>query len=394
MPGPLAGFRIVDATQMISGPMATMVLGDQGADVIKVEPPDTGDLTRALGGAQRGMAPIFATTNRNKRSLVLDLKREGGVEALLRLVATADLFVQNFRPGTAERLGIGESHLRSARPDLVYVSISGFGERGPYANKRVYDPVIQALSGLADIQRDPESGRPRMFRLIVPDKVTALTAAQAMTAALLARERTGRGQHVRLAMLDALVAFMWPEGMARLTFTGGDVGVSRPESVRDLVFETSDGWITAGAVSDGEWRGLTRALGHPEWQDDRRFRTPAGRVKHADARLELTADALSGRSSAHWLGRLEAEGVPCAPILARSEIPDDPQVRANGIVVESVHPHAGPMREPRPAARFDATPASLRRPAPMLGEHSDELLAELGYSANEIGALRERGALG
>ena len=264
MPGALHGFRIIDTTQLISGPLATMILGDQGADVIKVEPPGTGDLTRALGGAQRGLAPIFATTNRNKRSLVLDLKQPTGVEALMRLVKTADLFVQNFRPGTAERLGLGEADLRGVRPELVYVSISGFGERGPYAKRRVYDPVIQALSGLADIQRDPESGRPRMFRLIVPDKVTALTAAQAMTAALLARERTGCGQHVRLAMLDAVVAFMWPEGMARHTFTGGDVGGSRPADVRDLVFETTDGWITAGAVSDAEWRGLTRALGHPE----------------------------------------------------------------------------------------------------------------------------------
>jgi crotonobetainyl-CoA:carnitine CoA-transferase CaiB-like acyl-CoA transferase len=392
--GPLDGFRIVDATQMISGPLATMILADQGADVIKVEPPGTGDLTRALGGAGRGMAPIFATTNRNKRSLVLDLKRPGGVATLKRLVATADAFVQNFRPGTAERMGIGEAALREVRPDLVYVSISGFGERGPYAGRRVYDPVIQALSGLADIQRDPESGRPRMFRLIVPDKVTALTAAQALTAALLSRERTGQGQHVRLAMLDALIAFMWPEGMARHTFVGEDVGVSRPSSARDLVFETTDGWITAGAVSDAEWRGLTRALGHPEWQEDARFRTPAGRVKHADARLELTASVLATRDSAFWLERLEAEGVPCAPILARHEIPDDPQVRANELVVESVHPHAGPMREPRPAARFAATPASLRRPAPALGEHGDEVLTELGLSPEEIAALRGEGALG
>jgi len=394
LPGPLDGYRIVDATQMISGPMATMVLGDQGADVIKIEPPGAGDLTRALGGAHRGMAPIFATTNRNKRSLVLDLKQPRGVDALKRLVATADLFVQNFRPGTAERMGIGEEALRAVRPDLVYVSISGFGESGPYVGKRVYDPVIQALSGLADIQRDGDSGRPRMLRLIVPDKVTALTAAQAMTAALLARERSGEGQHVKLAMLDAVLAFLWPEGMARHTFTGKDVGVSRPANTRDLVFETTDGWITAGAVSNAEWLGLTRALGHREWQEDERFRTPAGRVKHADARLERTASVLATDTSAHWLERLEAEGVPCAPILSRHEIPADPQVRANELIVESVHPHAGPMREPRPAARFGATPASLRRPAPQLGEHSDELLAELELPSEEIAALRRDGVLG
>jgi crotonobetainyl-CoA:carnitine CoA-transferase CaiB-like acyl-CoA transferase len=390
VPGPLHGLRIVDLTQMISGPMATMVLGDQGADVIKVEPP-AGDLTRALGGAQRGMAPIFATTNRSKRSMVLDLKRAEGVAWLKRLVATADAFVQNFRPGTVERLGIDEPALRAVKPDLVYVSISGFGETGPYAGRRVYDPVIQALSGLADIQRDPGTGRPHMLRLIVPDKVTALTAAQAITAALLARERTGRGQHVRLAMLDAVIAFLWPEGMARHTFLGPDV-VTRPPGARDLVFETTDGWITAGAVSDAEWRGLVRALGHSEWQEDPRFRTPAGRVKHADARLALTAEVLASDTSARWLARLEAEGVPCAPILSRDEVPDDPQVRANALLETSEHPVAGPMRQPRPAARFDATPARIGRPAPTVGEHTDEILAELGR-ADDVDRLRETGVV-
>ena len=394
MAGPFDGVRIVDATQMISGPMATMVLADQGADVVKVEPPEGGDLTRALGGAHRGMAPIFATTNRNKRSVVIDLKQPRGVELLGRLVERADVFVQNFRPGTAERMGIGEAALRARRPDLVYVSISGFGETGPYAGRRVYDPVIQALSGLADIQRDGETGRPRMLRLIVPDKVTALTAAQAISAALFARERTGAGQHVRLAMLDALIAFMWPEGMARHTFLGRDVGVSRPPNVRDLVFETEDGWITAGAVSNAEWEGLTRALGHPEWQEDARFATPAGRVKHADARLELTAGVLRGGRSADWIARLEAEGVPCAPILSREEIPDDPQVRENDLIVESVHPVAGPMREPRPAVRFARTPSELRRPAPQLGEHTDEVMAEIGLTDEERAVFRSAGALG
>ncbi|TDJ00152.1 MAG: CoA transferase, partial [Deltaproteobacteria bacterium] len=318
MAGSLDGYRIIDATQLISGPMATMILADQGADVIKVEPPGSGDLTRALGGARRGMAPIFATTNRNKRSIVIDLKSPRGKELLGRLVAGADLFVQNFRPGKAEQMGIGELALRQMRPDLVYVSISGFGESGPFAHQRVYDPVIQALSGLASIQGG--SGPPRMLRLIVPDKVTALTAAQAMTAALLARERTGEGQHVRLSMLDAVICFLWPEGMARHTFIGKDIGVSRPSDTRDLVFETADGYITAGAVSNAEWQALARALEHPEWLEDARFKTPAGRVKHADARLRLTAEVLKTRSSAEWLQQLDAAQVPCAPILSREQV--------------------------------------------------------------------------
>lgn len=391
MPGPLSGYRILDVTQMISGPMATMLLADQGADVIKVEPPGIGDLTRALGGP-RGLSPTFSVVNRNKRSVVLNLKDRRGLELLERLVATADLFVQNFRPGVAEQMGIGEAALRRIKPNLVYVSISGFGESGPYTHKRVYDPVIQALSGLASIQQDPVTRRPRMMRLIIPDKVTALTAAQAMTAALLARERTGEGQHVRLAMLDAVISLLWPEAMASHTFIGSKNVVIRPNA-RDLVFATTDGYITVGAVSDAEWLGLTRALERPEWLEDPRFKTPAGRVKYADARLELTAEVLKTRTSAEWLARLDAEQVPCAPILSREELLTDPQIAANALIVESEHPHAGRMRQARPAARFDRTPAELRSPAPLLGEHTETVLTELGLSLEQRETLRAGGVV-
>jgi crotonobetainyl-CoA:carnitine CoA-transferase CaiB-like acyl-CoA transferase len=391
MAGALEGFRIVDATQMIAGPVAARILGDQGADVIKVEPPE-GDLVRGLGGAHRGLAPIFATTNRNKRSVVLDLRKPVGVLALQRLVASADVFMQNFRPGKAERMGIGEAALRAARPDLVYVSISGFGERGPYAGKRVYDPVIQALSGLASIQGG-SSGRPRMMRLIVPDKVTALTAAQAITAALLARERTGRGQHVRLAMLDAVIAFLWPEGMARHTYTGSDLSGTRPPDVRDLVFETADGFMTAGTVALREWQAFCAAVGRDDWARDPRFRSAAGLVKHADARLERMAEVLRTRPTDEWLAILDAAEVPCAPILTREALLEHPQVLANEIVRESEHPHAGPMREARPPERLDGTPSGVRRPAPLLGEHTVEVLREVGFGTEEIAALRRDGAI-
>ena len=392
MPGPLAGYRVIDVTQMLSGPMSTMILGDQGADVIKVEPPDAGDLTRAFSST--GISPTFSMINRNKRSVALDLKCERGVGLLKQLVAESDVFVQNFRPGTVERLGIDEPALRQVKPDLIYVSISGFGEVGPYTHKRVYDPVIQALSGLTDIQRDPVTGRPKMMRLVIPDKVTALTAAQAITAALLTRERTGTGQHVRLAMLDAVVSFLWPEGMASHTFVRNDEAVSRPPDTRDLIFETADGYITAGAMSDKEWAGMVRALDQPEWLEDERFRTPAGRMKHADARLEMTAEVMKTRTSAEWLARLDAEQVPCAPALSRHDMLTNEQIVANRLIVESEHPHVGRTRMTRPAARFAETPAELRLPAPMLGEHTEQVLTEIGLSSAQIADLRAGGVFG
>jgi len=389
--GPLSGFRVLDVSQVISGPVCTRILGDQGADVVKVEPL-SGDLTRGLGGGTRAMAPIFATANRSKRSLALDLKSPEGVAVGRRLAHHADVFVQNFRPGAIERLGLGEDVLRGADPRLVYVSISGFGERGPYAGKRVYDPVIQGLSGLAAIQGGP-GGRPAMMRLIVPDKVTALTAAQAVTAALLARERTGAGQHVRLAMLDAVVAFLWPEGMAYHTLLRDGDAPARPPARRELVFETQDGFMIVGTVARREWVAFCQAAGRPELADDPRFGSAAGLVKHAPARLELMAEILRTRTTDDWLARLDAAQVPCAPVLSLDEVPHHPQIVANELVQESEHPIAGRMRDARPAARFAGTPSGTPRPAPGLGEHADAILAEAGYGRDEIAALRGRGVI-
>ncbi|MEQ8484182.1 MAG: CoA transferase [Pseudomonadales bacterium] len=383
MTGPLQGVRVVDLTSMISGPIATMMLADQGADVIKVEPP-SGDLVRHLGPNRHGLTATFLSANRSKRSLALDLKTAEGMAVLEKLVATADVFVQNFRPGAIERMGLGEAAVRKLRPDIVYVSISGFGETGPYAHKRVYDPVIQALSGLAAIQRDGETGRPRMVRTIVPDKTTAVTAAQAITAALFCRERTGEGQHVKLAMLDTMIAYLWPEGMTGYTFVGREVTASRAQLAQDLIFETSDGYITAGAVSDAEWQGMCRALERPQWLEDARFRTAQDRVVNVRERLALTAEVLATRSSAEWLARLDAEGVPCAPVLERHEVFEHEQARINETVGEYEHPVAGRIRQPRPAARFDRTPAGIQRPAPVLGEHSREIVTELGLDADAL----------
>ena len=388
MPGPLNGIRVVDLTSMISGPLATMMLADQGADVIKVEAPGGGDHTRAGANRRGGMSASFLQNNRNKRSAVLDLKTEAGHAALLRLVAKADVFVQNFRPGVADRIGVGEDAIRAMAPTIVYVSISGFGEAGPFTQKPVYDPLVQALSGLASVQAGSDTERPRLVRTILPDKLTGVVAAQAITAALFARERTGEGQHVRLSMLEAVIDFLWHSDMGSQTFVGDDLPQQEAASFVDLIYETATTPISVAVQSNREWRALTKALERPEWLDDPRFRTVELRQRNINERLALIQDTLRGRAATEWLAVLTAAGVPCAPVLTRTASLDDPQVRANDIVVEVEHPLAGRIRQARPAARFSRTPQTIRSGAPAYGANTAEVLREAGLDDAEITALR------
>jgi crotonobetainyl-CoA:carnitine CoA-transferase CaiB-like acyl-CoA transferase len=385
--GPLAGIRIIDLTSMLSGPWATMILADQGADVIKVEEPRQGDHTRSYGNRRNGFSASFLNLNRNKRSVAIDLKTPQGVDLVKRLCAGADVLVQNFRPGVVERLGLDEAAIRKCAPGIVYVSINGFGETGPYAHKPVYDPIVQAFSGLTTVQAGSDQQRPRLIRTVLPDKLTAVTAAQAIAAALVGRLKTGRGQHVRLSMLDAVLAFLWASDMGAQTYVGEKVNQRTAASFIDLIYETQNGFMTAAVMTNKEWAALTRALDRPDWLEDQRFTTPALRDQNIDARLQMTQDVLKTRTTEEWLERLEREGVPCAPVLTRDQVIAHPQILASGILIESDHPVAGRLRQTRTAARFE-TPTLVRYGAPRLGEHNHEVFAELGLSETDIAGLR------
>jgi len=393
MPGPLDGVRVIDLTTMVSGPLGSMILADQGADVIKVEAPGGGDHSRHVATRRGRFSASFLNNNRNKRSIALDLKHAGGLTALKRLVAGADVVMQNFRPGVVERLGVGYEDARAVRPDIVYASITGFGDTGPYAGKPVFDPLIQSLSGLTTVQAGSDRRRPALVRTILPDKLTGFTIAQAISAALFARERSGQGQHIRLSMLDSVIAFLWSSDMGGHTFVGDEVEAETAQSFIDLIYETADGYISVGAFRRADWVKLAQACDRPEWIDDPRFLTSEGIEVYKHDRLEMTQAALRDRSSAEWIARLDAHDVPCAPVLTRAEMIHHPQVVANAIIVETDHPQAGRLRQSRTPARFEGTPAEYRRGGPALGGDTREVLAEAGYSATEIDALIAAGAV-
>lgn len=372
--GPFSGIKIVDVTSVISGPCATGILGDQGADIIKVEPP-TGDIMRARGKVA-GFTPAFLSCNRGKRSVAMDLKDGKAREVLWKLIEEADVFAQNFRPGVAERLGFSAEEALKRNPKLIYLSISGVGPSGPYAKKRVYDPVVQALSGLADMQSDPMTNRPKMIRSVVVDKITAVYAAQAVSAALFSRSVTGKGQHVEISMLDTMLGFNWVDGMAPVAIVGEEEDASN--TPHDMIFPTADGFVTVGAISDKEWVGLCNAIERPEMITDPRFATPSQREINRQERLEAIEEGVSSYATGPLIERLEAHDVPCAPVLRRRQLFDDPQVLHNDVVKVVEQQGLGQVRQARPAARFSNFEAPELTQAPALGQHTQEVLAELG----------------
>ena len=392
MAGPLDGIRVVDFTKMIAGPLATMTLADQGADVIKVEPPNGGDHTRLVATQRAGFSASFVNNNRNKRSIVLDLEQADGLAAAHRLIAGADVVVQNFRAGVADRIGIGEAAARALNEHIIYASIAGFGFTGPYVDKPVFDPLIQAVSGLTTVQAGSDEQRPRLVRTILPDKLTGIQAAQAISAALFARERTGKGQHVELSMIDTVVSFLWSSDMGGHTFVGDEMDKEQAQSFIDLIYETLDGFVSVAVMQDKEWQAFTAALERPDLRDDPRFATASLREENKDARLGAMQDAIADFTSADVIARLEAKDVPCAPVLTRREMIRHPQIEANELIVEHTHPVAGRLRQTRTPARFSETAPEYRYGAPLLGADTVAILAEAGYQPGEIDGLLASGA--
>jgi crotonobetainyl-CoA:carnitine CoA-transferase CaiB-like acyl-CoA transferase len=348
------GVKIVDLSIALTGPLAAGILADQGASVIKIETPGIGDLARWIGVARGGISAVLQMCNRGKRSMAVNLREEEGQQIVRRLAAEADVFLQNFRPGVIERLGLGYEILREDNPDLIYASISGFGDEGPYRDKSAYDPVVQAYGGLCATESDMENEEPRLLNQTPADKVTGLTAAQAISAALFARERGAGGQHLKIPMLEAIVNFVWADAAGNEVLR--DAEHDQPSSFArgQKLWRYEDGWAVAAPVSDADFQAICRAHGVEGYDDPEVATIMARRQK----------------------------------VLSTAELHTDPHVRATGMLIDSEHPTAGRLRQPRPPVRFEKTPAALGGPAPTLGQHTDELLRELGLGG-EIARLRE-----
>jgi crotonobetainyl-CoA:carnitine CoA-transferase CaiB-like acyl-CoA transferase len=393
-PGPLAGVRVIDLTTVVLGPYATQMLGDLGADIIKVESPD-GDTTRHTGPRRHsGMAAMFLTMNRNKRSIVLDLKTAVGRDVLLRLIDTADVFVHNIRPQKLKGLGLAPEVLLARQPRLVFAAVHGWREDGPYGGRPAYDDLIQGVTGIAALM-ETVTGEPRYAPTILADKTCGLMTVQAILAALFHRERTGRGQAVEIPMFETMVSYLMIEHLYGAAFAPpeGPMGYARVLAPWRRPYATADGHICVIAYTDRQWQRFWRAAGRPEMMDDPRFASLAARTAHVDDVYRFAGEALAAKTTAEWLALFDELEIPAGPVNALEDLADDPHLKAIGFFRRITHPDEGDLVMTEPPLRFSETPAGITRLPPRFGEHGREILGELGLTAEEIDALAEAGGV-
>ncbi|MBL4906232.1 MAG: CoA transferase [Sneathiella sp.] len=388
MAGSLDGIRVVDLTTVILGPWATQTLGDMGADVIKIETP-TGDTTRFSGPKKNpGMASLFMATNRNKRSVVLDLKKEEGREALFKIIDTADVFLHNMRPKVAKKLGLGYEQFEKRNPDLIYCATYGFRKDGPMADKPAYDDIIQAACGIADLLTIT-SDQPRFVPTIVADKTTGLNVVSAILAALFTRERNGGGQAIEVPMFECLVDFVMVEHLYGAGFEPavGSMGYERLLNRERRPYATKDGYLAVLPYTDANWRDFLKIAGRDDLIDDHRFADLSTRTKYSNDLYGFLGEVIATRTTAEWQQVLDAANIPVQVVLTKEDLLENEQLQASGFWRLEDHPTEGTIRMTDPPVRFSKTPSTIRRHQPQLGEQSREILAEAGYSEDEIGAL-------
>ena len=386
MSGPLEGYRVVELTSTVSGPFAGMMLADQGADVVKVEPPGIGDLARFMGTTRSGMAAMFSVLNRNKRSVVLDFKEAKDFEILKNLLATADVLIENYRPGVVKKLGLDYESIKKINSNIIYTSISGYGQSGPYINRRVYDPLIQATAGAAASQ---DSENPEYYKTIVFDKVTGLTAAQSISTALLHRERTGEGQYLPISMLDSALYYIWPDVMWSKTLLGEGIDY-KPDLFESFpLFKAKDKPISVIVVADSDFQRFCEVIGCKLYEEEK-YATFEQRVLNKETLIPEIEKYLEDKEADVLCEELDKMGIPVASINQLDEIHKDPQVIEQGALVEVEHPIAGKMRMPKPPFNFFNQNDFPKSHAPILGQHNREVLSELGVEEKELKRMEER----
>jgi len=393
MTGPLAGIRILDLTAVVAGPLATQMLGDMGADVIKIEPPE-GDAPRHTGPARSpNMAALFMGLNRSKRSLVLDLKQDSAKKALSRLIATADVLVHSMRPQKMAKLGFGPDAVCAQNPRLVYAALHGYRDGGPYSGQPAYDDVIQGQSGIAALMSQV-SGEPRYAPMIIADKTCALAIVGAVSTALFARERTGRGQFVEIPMFEQMVGFVLGEHLFGHNFVPplGPLGYTRVTAPWRRPYQTKDGYLCMMAYTQAHWQKFWSMVGKPEMLDDARFDSIASRAKNVVALYELAGACLADKTTDEWLILLREREIPSARMSSLDDVMADPQLAATGFFKRATHPTEGEILYTDLPIRFGGDAAAATRLQPRLGEHSIEVLREAGLTDSEIDALAASGA--